>query len=135
MYSRSEAFKFPTQALTGHAGIQFIVTARNLPDDCKYLNLRLRMEQQRLFAWSETSGLLDLENSKDLGYSDDRRIRESNAFIIHRTTILDLLVQIQCLFKEFEKAGEKNGYLKVATEPTSEDDFFNPAEDASEAHV
>jgi hypothetical protein len=40
--------------------IQFIITAKNLPEESKYLNLRLRMEQQRLFAWSETSGLLDL---------------------------------------------------------------------------
>ncbi len=42
-------------------GIQLLITAQNFPEECKYLNLRLRMEQQRLFAWSETSGLLDLE--------------------------------------------------------------------------
>jgi hypothetical protein len=113
-----------------YTGIQFIITAKNLPEHCKYLNLRLRMEQQRLFAWSETSGLLDLD------MSDDTKIRESNTFVIHRTTILDLLVQIQCLFKEFEKAQRRNERLKVAPESLdSDDDLNDPAEDSSSAHV
>ena len=56
---------FYTLILRFDLGIQFIITAKNLPGDSAYLNLRLRMEQQRLFAWSETSGLLDLENAKE----------------------------------------------------------------------
>jgi Prion-inhibition and propagation len=89
------------------------------------------MEQQRLFAWSETSGLLDLQNA------NDRKVRESNTFVIHRTTILDLLVQIQCLFQEFEKAQKKNSRLVVVPEAVgSEDEFLqDPAKDASTAHV
>jgi serine/threonine protein kinase len=122
--------------LTGIQVIQFIITAKDLPETSKYLNLRLRMEQQRLFAWSETSGLLDLENAKDLEDFNASKIRGANAFIIHRTTILDLLMQVQCLFKEFEKAQRKNGRLRTDNEPVgSEDDFVNPAEDASKAHV
>jgi hypothetical protein len=118
-------------ALTLRAGIQFIITAKNLPEESKYLNLRLRMEQQRLFAWSETSGLLDLQNA------NDRKVRESNTFVIHRTTILDLLVQIQCLFQEFEKAQKKNSHLIVINEPVGSDDEFSqdPAKDSSTAHV
>ena len=86
------------------------------------------MEQQRLFAWSETSGLLDLENANDL------RIRESRTWVLHRNTILDLLVQIQCLFREFEKAQKKNNRLEIAPEPVgSEDEFIK--EDSSSAHV
>lgn len=115
-----------------YTGIQFIITAKNLPEECKYLNLRLRMEQQRLFAWSETSGLLDL----DLDPLNDTKIRESNTFVIHRTTVLDLLIQIQCLFKEFEKAQTKYDHLKIATEPLkSDDDVKDPAKDSSSAHV
>ncbi|TVY52633.1 hypothetical protein LCER1_G005484 [Lachnellula cervina] len=112
-------------------GIQFIITAKNLPEESKYLNLRLRMEQQRLFAWSETSGLMD--HQEDNG----RKIQESNTFVIHRTTILDLLVQIQCLFKEFEKAQTRNKHLQIAPEPVnSEDDLiYDPAKDSSSAHV
>ncbi|KAH6713670.1 prion-inhibition and propagation-domain-containing protein [Leptodontidium sp. MPI-SDFR-AT-0119] len=112
-------------------GIQFIITAKDLPEDCRYLNLRLRMEQQRLFAWSETSGLLDLQNS------DDTKVRESNTFVVHRTTILDLLVQIQCLFKEFEKAQKKNNRLIVVPESSDSDEELSkdPAKDASNAHV
>ncbi len=112
-------------------GIQFIITAKDLPEECRYLNLRLRMEQQRLFAWSETSGLLDLQNA------DDTKVRESNTFVIHRTTILDLLVQIQCLFKEFEKAQKKNSRLVIVPGATESDEESSkdPAEDASNAHV
>jgi hypothetical protein len=118
-------------ALTLSIGIQFIITAKNLPEESKYLNLRLRMEQQRLFAWSETSGLLDLQNA------NDRKVRESNTFVIHRTTILDLLVQIQCLFQEFEKTQKKNSHLIVIPEPGGSDDDFvhDPAKDSSTAHV
>lgn len=89
------------------------------------------MEQQRLFAWSETSGLLDLQNA------NDRKVRDSNTFVIHRTTILDLLVQIQCLFQEFEKAQKKNAHLVVVPEPGDSDDDFvqDPAKDSSTAHV
>jgi hypothetical protein len=95
------------------------------------LNLRLRMEQQRLFAWRETSGLLDLQNK------NNHKVQESNTFVIHRTTILDLLVQIQCLFQEFEKAQKKNSHLIVVPEPAGSDDEFlqDPAKDASTAHV
>ncbi|KAA8565748.1 hypothetical protein EYC84_009583 [Monilinia fructicola] len=111
-------------------GSNFIITAKNVPEESKYYNLRLRMEQQRLFAWSETSGLLDLDNQ------NNQRIRESNTFVIHRTTILDLLVQIECLFKDFENAQRKNKHLKVipgfASDEGSIDD---PAKDASSAHV
>jgi hypothetical protein len=89
------------------------------------------MEQQRLFAWSETSGLLDLQNA------NDRKVRESNTFVTHRTTILDLLVQIQCLFQEFEKAQKKNSHLIVVPEPVGSDDEIlqDPAKDSTTAHV
>lgn len=88
------------------------------------------MEQQRLFAWSETSGLMD--HGKD-----NKKIQESNTFIIHRTTILDLLVQIQCLFKDFEKAQIRNKYLQIAPEPVNSDDEIlqDPAKDSTSAHV
>ncbi|POR37883.1 Uncharacterized protein TPAR_01908 [Tolypocladium paradoxum] len=86
--------------------IQLLVTALGYEDDCKYLNLRLRMEQQRLFAWSETSGLLDLDaNNHD-------RILNSNVFSLHRQTILDLLVQIRCLFDEFTAHHRRHNNLK-----------------------
>ena len=89
------------------------------------------MEQQRLFAWSETSGLLDLQNL------NEEKIKGSNTFVIHRTTILDLMVQIQCLFNEFEKAQRKNGRLIVTPESLSQDEetIQDPAQDSSSAHV
>ncbi|PNY30050.1 Uncharacterized protein TCAP_00038 [Tolypocladium capitatum] len=92
--------------------IQLLVTALGYEDDCKYLNLRLRMEQQRLFAWSETSGLLDLDaNNHD-------KILNSNVFNLHRQTVLDLLVQIRCLFDEFTAHQRRHNNLK----PVRDDD-------------
>ncbi|RSM06301.1 hypothetical protein CEP52_005726 [Fusarium oligoseptatum] len=86
-------------------GIQLLVTALGYEDDCKYLNLRLRMEQQRLFAWSETSGLLDLDAK------NQDKILNSNVFNLHRQTVLDLLVQIRCLFDEFTEYQRKHNNL------------------------
>lgn len=103
-----------------------LITAKNFPDEFKYLNLRLRMEQQRLFAWSETAGLADLEAKKQ------QKILETNTFLLHRTTVLDLLVQVQCLFKEFQD--EQKRYGKLLTIPGPDDSLEAPEKDASNAH-
>lgn len=65
------------------------------------------MEQQRLFAWSETSGLLDLEAK------NHDKILNSNIFNLHRQTVLDMLVQIQCLFDEFTQHQRRHNNLKA----------------------
>ncbi|KAL1838359.1 hypothetical protein VTJ49DRAFT_2768 [Mycothermus thermophilus] len=106
-------------------GIQLLVTALNFPNDCKYLNLRLRMEQQRLFAWSETSGLLDLDAK------NRQKVLESNTFVLHRQTILDLLVQVDCLFKEFREHQIRNKLLQAV--PDRDDMLQKPEKDAAEA--
>ncbi|KAB5557952.1 prion-inhibition and propagation-domain-containing protein [Coniochaeta sp. 2T2.1] len=108
-------------------GIQLLITARNFPEDCQYLNLRLRMEQQRLFAWSETSGLLDLD------LKNEKKVLESNTFVLHRQTILDLLVQVQCLFREFEDKQKRYHNLQTATE--RDDVLETPEKDALEAKI
>jgi hypothetical protein len=106
-------------------GIQLLITASNFPEDCRYLNLRLRMEQQRLFAWSETSGLLDLDAK------NRQKVLESNTFVLHRQTVLDLLVQVECLFKEFKEHQTRNSRLQ----PTPDQDgvLQNPEKDAAQA--
>lgn len=93
------------------------------------------MEQQRLFAWSETSGLMDLDASNDTS-----KVLASNTFVLHRTTVLDLLVQVQCLFDEFRRHAERNQLLNpmaaAATSPsTDDDDDHAPEKDAATAHV
>ncbi|KAK4456636.1 prion-inhibition and propagation-domain-containing protein [Cladorrhinum samala] len=107
-------------------GIQLVITAVNFPEDCKYLNLRLRMEQQRLFAWSEASGLVDLDaKNRD-------KVLESNTFVLHRQTVLDLLVQIDCLFKEFREHQQRVKHLQ--TTPDQEQVLEKPEKDASDAN-
>lgn len=107
-------------------GIQLLITASNFPDDCKYLNLRLRMEQQRLFAWSETSGLLDLDAK------NRQKVLESNTFVLHRQTVLDLLVQVECLFKEFKEHQTRNKRLQTAPDPDNV--LQKPEKDAADAN-
>ncbi|KAL7921078.1 prion-inhibition and propagation domain-containing protein [Trichoderma austrokoningii] len=106
-------------------GIQLLVTALGYEDDCKHLNLRLRLEQQRLFAWSETSGLLDVNSE------NQERILNSNVFHLHRQTVLDLLVQVQCLFDEFIAYQGKHSNLT----PVRDDGEFlvSPELDAKQA--
>ncbi|KAL6903075.1 prion-inhibition and propagation domain-containing protein [Trichoderma evansii] len=106
-------------------GIQMLVTALGYEDDCKHLNLRLRLEQQRLFAWSETSGLLDVNSE------NQERILNSNVFNLHRQTVLDLLVQVQCLFDEFIAYQNKHSHL---TPVRDDSDFLvSPELDAKQA--
>ncbi|KAM0515828.1 hypothetical protein ACHAPE_005907 [Trichoderma viride] len=102
-----------------------LVTALGYQDDCKHLNLRLRLEQQRLFAWSETSGLLDVNSD------NQERILNSNVFHLHRQTVLDLLVQVQCLFDEFIAYQSKHSNLT----PFRDDGEFlvSPELDAKQA--
>lgn len=84
------------------------------------------MEQQRLYAWSETSGLLDLDAK------NQDRILNSNIFNLHRQTVLDLLVQVQCLFNEFTEYQKKHNNLKHVQD---EDGVLNaPEKDAKQAN-
>ncbi|ETS85692.1 hypothetical protein PFICI_03717 [Pestalotiopsis fici W106-1] len=106
--------------------IQLLITAKNFPDEFKYLNLRLRMEQQRLFAWSETSGLADVDSK------NQQKILKTNTFFLHRTTVLDLLVQVQCLFKEFQD--EQKRYQRILVIPDSAESLETPEKDASDAN-
>ncbi|KAK4232044.1 prion-inhibition and propagation-domain-containing protein [Podospora fimiseda] len=107
-------------------GIQLVITAVNYPDDCKYLNLRLRMEQQRFFAWSEASGLMELDQK------NRDKVLESNTFVLHRQTVLDLLVQIECLFKEFQEHQKRTKRLQ--TTPDQDQILDKPEKDAADAN-
>lgn len=107
-------------------GIQLLVTAVGYDEECKYLNLRLRMEQHRLYAWSETSGLLDVEAK------NHERILSSNVFKLHRQTVLDLLVQIRCLFDDFTEQQRKHDNLRTTRD--HDDVLTTPEKDAKQAN-
>jgi hypothetical protein len=68
------------------------------------------MEQQRLFCWSEASGLLDLDAK------NQEKVLNSNVFNLHRQTVIDLLVQIQCLFNEFTEYQQKHNNLSTVVD-------------------
>ena len=84
--------------------IQLISAAKNLEPEYIYLNIRLRLEQQRLYNWSSEVGLLRyLEGDEDV--PDDGLMRLS------RNTVLDTLRQIQVLVQDFIKCREQFGGL------------------------
>ncbi|KAJ4119969.1 hypothetical protein NW768_010559 [Fusarium equiseti] len=68
------------------------------------------MEQQRLFCWSEASGLLDLDAK------NQEKVLNSNVFNLHRQTVIDLLVQIQCLFNDFTEYQKKHHNLSAVVD-------------------
>jgi hypothetical protein len=118
------------------SGMQFIITAKDMPKDHIHLNLRLRLEQQRLFSWSETSGLLDYDAE------DNQKILESNAFGLHRSTLLELLVQMKVLFEDFEKLQVRYKRLQTVAGGLSEPppayeklEEFDSAKDSANALV
>ncbi|KFY33834.1 hypothetical protein V494_07284 [Pseudogymnoascus sp. VKM F-4513 (FW-928)] len=99
--------------------IQFIITARDIHKDQQYLVLRLRLEQERLLSWSESSGLLDYDSESN------SKVLESNVFGLHRSTVLDMLVQIKVLFEEFEKRQIRHKRLRAEYEGTENRRFPN----------
>lgn len=62
-------------------------------------------------AWSEASGLLDYE-------PENKSNVLANVFGLHRSTVLDLLVQIKVLFEEFEKRQIRHKRLQAEYEDT-----------------
>jgi serine/threonine protein kinase len=116
--------------------MQFIMTARDMPKEHIHLNLRLRLEQQRLFSWSETCGLLDYDAE------NNQKVLESNAFGLHRSTVLELLVQMKVLFEDFEKLQIRYKRLEtVGRDPLEpppsykKSEELDSAKDASDALV
>lgn len=65
-----------------------------------------------MLTWSEASGLLDYEPENHL------KVLETNVFGLHRSTVLDLLVQIKVLFEEFEARQIRHKRLRAEYEDT-----------------
>lgn len=72
--------------------------------DYVYLNIRLRLEQQRLYNWSVEVGLLKF-------LERDEVVPHHGLMGLSRTTILDTLLQIQVLVQDFIKCREQFGGL------------------------
>lgn len=84
------------------------------------------MEQQRLYAWSEASGLLDADTK------NREKILDSNVFNMHRQVVLDLLLQTKCLFDEF--IALQKTHQNLTTVPDPESVVVTPEKDAKQAN-
>jgi len=81
-----------------------ITSAKNLEPEYKYLSLRLRLEEQRLFNWSSETGLLEHLHG-------DESIPRRDLMGLSRSTVLDTLIQIHALTVEFIENKDKYGGL------------------------
>ena len=98
-------------------GIDFIATARGMPAECRYLIIRLQLEQQRLMDWAKACGLLDAE----IATSSQHVLRMSFEYRSF-TLALDLLHQMRSLVEQFRyqhlDCGSASG-LVTSREPQS----------------
>lgn len=86
--------------------MELILKARDLKPEFQYLNIRLQLERQRLWNWSEVSGLLSY-----LGGQMDAL--DSSLTGLNRHLILEVVLHIQTLVTEFVKVkGRYQGFLK-----------------------
>ena len=93
--------------------ILFILDIKDVPKDQEYLVLSLRLEEQRLFTWGEVVGLV----TDDAGASVEFGTGQS-VFGAHRGLVLDLLVQINVLFDDFQKHQVRHKRLKETKKDT-----------------
>jgi hypothetical protein len=89
--------------------IQLILEAKNLKPEFQYLNIRLQLERQRLWNWSEVSGLLDYLGGKEDALDTSRTG-------LNRHVILEVVCHIQTLVTEFVKV--KGRYQHLAPDPS-----------------
>src|SRR5271170_905829 len=77
-------------------GYQIFLDAAGMPENFEHLRVRMRIEQVRLLNWGEKVGLLE-----------DMLEQPSVALQLHRNLIIDILFEIQRLFKGCLKIKEK----------------------------
>jgi hypothetical protein len=77
-------------------GYQIFLDAAGMPEDFEHLRVRMRIEQVRLLNWGEKAGLLE-----------DMLEQPSVVLQLHRNLIIDILFEIQRLFKGCLKIKEK----------------------------
>ena len=101
--------------------IQLISSARNLEPEYKYLTVRLRLEQQRLYNWSLEVGLIK--------YLEDEEITSTKSLMgMKHNTVLDTLEQLYGLALGFVKCKDKYAHLV----PDEDDKTHSQAHDALE---
>lgn len=89
---RLHIFALNPRADNDDTGYQLFVEAQGMPESYQYLRVRLRMEQTRLLHWGEKVGLLE-------------EVMETPSKILqlHRNLIIDILLEVQALFKSCVK--------------------------------
>lgn len=98
-----------------------ISSARNLEPEHKYLTVRLRLEQQRLYNWSSEVGLIKyLEN--------DENTTTKGLMGMNHNTVLETLKQLYGLALDFVKCKDKCARLV----PDEDDKSHSQAHDAVE---
>jgi len=87
-----------------------ILKARNLRPEFRYLNIRLQLEKQRLWNWSEGAGIIGFLEDKQDG-------SDASVTGLNRHLILDVISEIQLLLTKFVKV--QGRYQEISSEEVS----------------
>ena len=98
-----------------------ISSARDLEPEYKYLTVRLRLEQQRLYNWSSEVGLIKYLESDEIATT-------KSLMGVKHSTVLETLKQLYGLALDFVKCNDKYAYLV----PDEEDGSQSQTLDATE---
>jgi hypothetical protein len=99
------------------AAIDLILKAKNLKPEFQYMSILLQLERQRLWNWSDVSGLT--------AYLDgDARALDSSLTGLNRHMILDVVLQVQKLCVSFIKV--RGRYEEIVAEDLERRDTVKP---------
>ena len=57
---------YAQQCTDQQLGYKYFIAAAGMPEDCRYMRVKLQIEYSRLLDWCEVAGLVELKNGQDL---------------------------------------------------------------------
>ncbi|CAD6569252.1 MAG: hypothetical protein ASARMPREDX12_002269 [Alectoria sarmentosa] len=107
-------------------GYKFFIAAAGMPEDCRYMRVKLQIEYSRLLDWCEVAGLIELKDGQDLPDSlrADRLILV--AILTEIRVSMEDLAEIRGKYVEFNSTGD-NASEKTAIETDLLEEFSHIA--------
>ena len=91
-------------------GYKYFIAAAGMPEDCRYMRVRLQIEYSRLLDWCEVAGLTVLKDGQDL----------PDCLRADRLTLIAVLTEISVSTKKLAKIGGKYVEFKLSEDTASE---------------
>ena len=91
-------------------GYKYFIAAAGMPEDCRYMRVRLQIEYSRLLDWCEVAGLTVLKDGQDL----------PDCLRADKLTLIAVLTEISMSTKNLAKIGGKYVEFKLSEDTASE---------------